>query len=163
MVDARISIPELTDVWFWYFLAAEGDRNLPPRSLGGCHFSEGARVSRGDGSLHIGDATPRPGDGTPSRSPFPSTHPRPLAILSRREQRALSHTAHLRSLRDGHWGGAQKGAMRRPSSLSDSSSCDHKITTTISPTGILDSSSLFPVVIGRTGISPAALLERAIR
>ena len=23
MVDARISIPELTDMWFWYFLAAK--------------------------------------------------------------------------------------------------------------------------------------------
>ncbi len=52
--------------------------------------------------------------------------------------------------------------MRRPSSLFNSSSCDQKITTTISPTAILDSSSLFRAVMGRTGISPAVLLERAI-
>ena len=46
--------------------------------------------------------------------------------------------------------------MRRPSSLSNSSSCDQKITTIISPAVILDS-SLLRVVMGRTGISPAAL------
>ena len=52
--------------------------------------------------------------------------------------------------------------MRRPSSLSNSSSGDQKITTIISPAVIFDSSSLFRAVMGRTDISPAALLERVI-
>ena len=52
--------------------------------------------------------------------------------------------------------------MRRSSSLFDSSSCDQKITTIISPAVILDSSSLFCAVMRRTDISPAALPERAI-
>ena len=59
LLGERLPRPRLGVLFFAKPLAAEGDRNLPPAYLlGGCRFSEGARVSRGDAAPYASNVIP---------------------------------------------------------------------------------------------------------